>query len=255
MSKRKKCPEQAQMSRRGDDGMRSIKTKVLIVEDDPGICSYLTAILSGKEYEIILAGTGEAAVRLMSSQCPDLILLDLGLPDLDGNCVIEQLRGWSRVPIIVISARAMEEDKAKALDLGADDYLVKPFGEVELKARIRTALRHRQGSAGHPLSPDGVVRIGELIIDYNRKKVFISGRDASLTPNEFRILSILGRSPGEIVTYREILREMWGPYMGTDNKILRVHMAAIRRKIEQNAGEPQFIFTEPGLGYRLAWPE
>ena len=235
--------------------MRSIKTKVLVVEDDPGICSYLTAILSGKEYEVYLAGTGEAAVRLTSSHCPDLILLDLGLPDLDGNRVIERLREWSQVPIIVISARAMEEDKAKALDLGADDYLVKPFGEVELNARMRTALRHRYGNARHPLSPDGMMQIGDLVIDYNRKKVFIAGRDAALTPNEFRILSILGRSPGEIVTYSEILREMWGPYIGTDNKILRVHMAAIRRKIEPIPGEPQYIFTEPGLGYRLALAE
>lgn len=232
--------------------MRSIRTKVLVAEDDPGICSYLRAILPQEDYEVFLAAAGETAISLATSQCPDLILLDLGLPDLDGNQVIRRLREWSRVPIIVISARSLEEDKARALDLGADDYLVKPFGEVELKARMRTALRHGMNSESRPLSPDGLVTIRWLAIDYKKKRVFVGGRDANLTPNEFRILAILGRCPGEIVTYRELLKEMWGPYTGSDNKILRVHMAAIRRKIEPNPGEPVYIFTETGLGYRLA---
>ena len=233
--------------------MRSVKTKVLIIEDDPGIVSYLKAILSSAEYDAAAAGTGEAALGLASSFCPDIVLLDLGLPDQDGTRIIGRLREWSRAPIIVISARAMEEDKAEALDLGADDYLVKPFGEVELKARMRTALRHLQaGGTGMAVSPEGTLSVRGLTIDYRRKRVFVSGRDANLTPNEFRILSILGRCAGEVVTYRELLREIWGPYMGTDNNILRVHMASIRRKIEPDPGEPQYIFTEPGLGYRLA---
>ena len=231
--------------------MRPVRTRVLVVEDDEGICSYLTAILPREAYEVCRAATGEEALTLTSSQCPDLILLDLGLPDVDGNRIIERLRQWTQVPIVVISARSLEEDKAKALDLGADDYLVKPFGEVELKARMRAALRHRQTNARHPVSPDGAAHIRDLTIDYDRKRAYMGERDAMLTPNEFRILAILGRSAGEIVTYRELLRELWGPYTGTDNKILRVHMAAIRRKIEPNPGEPQYIFTEAGLGYRL----
>ena len=162
-------------------------------------------------------------------------------------------RAWSKVPIIVISARGAEEDKARALDLGADDYLVKPFGAIELTARIRTAIRHTVTVLDNDgIALNGVCRIGDLTIDYRKHRVFQGGRDTALTPNEFRIVALLGKHSGQVVTYRAILRELWGPYAPRDNKILRVHVANIRRKIEPNPDEPTYIFTEVGVGYRMA---
>ena len=232
--------------------MTTIKTRILIIEDDDGISTYLSSLLTHEGYDVTTAVTGKEGLLLATSRCPDLVLLDLGLPDMDGNEIISALRKWSRIPIIIISARLMEEDKAAALDLGADDYLVKPFGSVELLARIRAAIRRTFSSKDAPPAEDGLLTIRSLSIDYAQKKVSFDGKDVHLTPNEFRILALLGRSAGEIVPYRQLLRELWGPYTGTDNKILRVHMAAIRRKVEPNPAEPQYLFTEPGLGYRLA---
>ena len=190
---------------------------------------------------------------MISSHCPDCILLDLGLPDLDGTEVIRRVRSWTKTPIIVISARSMEEDKAYALDLGADDYLQKPFGTIELLARIRTALRHtRTALEDDSIALNGSYQVGDLLIDYRKHRVYLAGNDVGLTPNEFRIVALLGKHAGQVITYQAMLRELWGPYASRDNKILRVHMANIRRKIESNPDEPRYIFTEVGVGYRMS---
>lgn len=229
------------------------REKILIVEDDTGICMFLKTALTSSAYDVIVTENGTRALELISSHCPDCILLDLGLPDMDGCAIIESVRKWAKTPIIVISARTMEEDKAHALDLGADDYLAKPFGTIELLARIRTALRHTRTSAENDaIALSGVYQVGELRIDYHKHRAFTGDADANLTPNEFRIVALLGRHAGQVVTYRTLLRELWGPAASRDNKILRVHMASIRRKIEPNPDEPVYIFTEVGVGYRMA---
>ena len=231
----------------------SVRNKILIVEDDPGICTFLRTTLVSEGYDAIVVTSGQSALEMIASHCPDCILLDLGLPDMDGNGIIRSVRGWTSMPIVVISARSMETDKAMALDLGADDYITKPFGAIELLARIRAALRHtRTTSENSEIALTGSYHVGELEIDYRKRRVYIAGRDARLTPNEFRIVALLGRHAGRVLTYRTMLRELWGPSASTDNKILRVHMAAIRRKIEPNPNEPRYIFTEVGVGYRMA---
>jgi len=227
--------------------------KILVVEDDPGICKFLKAALGANAYDVILAENGRIALEMISSHCPDCILLDLGLPDMDGNAIIGSVRSWSRTPIIVISARSTDEDKAGALDLGADDYLTKPFGTVELLARIRAALRHTRTTAENDeIAMNGIYEVGTLRIDYRKYRVYLGGRDTNLTPNEFRIVALLGKHAGQVLTYKHMLRALWGPSASSDNKILRVHMANIRRKIEPNPDEPTYIFTEVGVGYRMA---
>ncbi len=233
--------------------MSSFRYKILLVEDDQGILRFLRASLKDQGYDVIEATTGADALQMTSSHCPDLILLDLGLPDMDGNAIIESVRSWTRTPIIVISARTTEQDKAEALDRGADDYLSKPFGQIELMARIRTALRHTNTSAEDDgIALEGKLRVGELTVDYRRRRVYLGERDTGLTPNECRIVALLGRHAGMVLTYRTILRELWGPSASSDNKILRVHMASIRRKIEPDPSEPRYIHTEIGVGYRMA---
>ena len=221
----------------------SAPCKVLIVEDDPGISKFLRTTLTTNHYEALWTDTGVKALEMISSHCPDCILLDLGLPDLDGTEIIRRVRSWAKTPIIVISARSMEEDKAHALDLGADDYLQKPFGTIELLARIRTALRHtRTALEDDSIALKGSYEVGDLLIDYRKCRVYLAGKDVGLTPNEFRIVALLGKHAGQL----------WGPYASRDNKILRVHMANIRRKIEPNPDEPRYIFTEVGIGYRMS---
>lgn len=230
-----------------------IRNKILVIEDDAGICKFLKATLSAQAYDVIISNTGREALEMISSHCPDCILLDLGLPDMDGNTIIQNARTWTKTPIIVISARSMEEDKAYALDLGADDYLTKPFGTIELLARIRTALRHTRTTSGDDgIAINGVYSVGALQIDYRKHKVYLMGEDTHLTPNEFRIVALLGKYAGQVLTYKYMLKELWGPLTNQDNKILRVHMASIRRKIEPNPSEPRYIFTEVGVGYRMA---
>ena len=227
--------------------------KILIIEDDPGICTFLKASLVANDYDVIIVTSGQEALSMMASHCPDCVLLDLGLPDMDGTEVIAGIRKWTSTPIIVISARNHEEDKVNALDLGADDYLTKPFSTNELQARIRTALRHvRTGADLSEPALSGSFHVGDLVIDYNRHLVMMKGTDVHLTPNEFKIVSLLGRHAGQVLTYNAILRELWGPSVMDDNKILRVHMASIRRKIEPDPTEPRYFFTEVGVGYRLA---
>ena len=229
-----------------------MRYKILIVEDDAGIRKFLRAALEAEGYDAIETNTGEKALEIIASHCPDLILLDLGLPDMDGNRIIVSVRGWTKTPIVVISARGQEEDKARALDLGADDYLAKPFGNIELLARIRAALRHTRTTAeDDQIALNGVFQVNDLTIDYGKHRAYLAGRDTNLTPNEFRIVALLGKHAGKVITYKAMLRELWGPQASSDNKILRVHMASIRRKIEPNPNEPAYIFTETGVGYRM----
>lgn len=227
--------------------------RILVVEDDAGISNFLKQTLLNSHYDVLEAATGAQAMQLIHSYCPDCILLDLGLPDMDGNDIIKSVRAWTRTPIIVISARGLEQDKANALDLGADDYLIKPFGVIELMARIRTAMRHtRTAAESDSIALEGRFATGDLTIDYRKHRVYLADRDVNLTPNEFRIVALLGQHAGRVVTYKSMMLELWGPFASRDNKILRVHMANIRRKIEPDPDSPRYIFTEAGVGYRMA---
>ena len=189
---------------------------------------------------------------MLTSHCPDVMLLDLGLPDMDGLQVLTQLRKWSLLPVIIVSARTDENEKVRALDEGADDYITKPFGTSELLARIRTAIRHTRTTGGNPLiAKENKFRAQGLLIDYDKYRVYVDGRDANLTQNEFKLVALLGRYAGRVLTYDYLIREIWGPNKTYDNQILRVNMANIRRKIEKNPAEPHYIFTEVGVGYRM----
>lgn len=227
------------------------KLSILLVEDEKNICDFISTSLSAQDYRISTAHTGKEALPIITSQCPDLILLDLGLPDMDGMEIIRQVRTWSSVPIIVLSARTQEQEKVRALDLGADDYLTKPIGTSELLARIRTALRHSNRlNTDSPLYKRPFHARG-LTIDFEKHLVSVDGKDAHLTQIEFKIISLLAQNSGRVMTYDTIISNIWGPYADDDNSILRVNMAHIRRKLEQNPAEPQYVFTEIGIGYRM----
>ena len=231
----------------------NIREKVLVVEDEKGIAHFISTILSSNGYEPLQASTGSEAMTMISSHCPDLVILDLGLPDLDGLNILRSLREWSSLPVVVVSARSHEHDKVEALDLGADDYLTKPFGTAELLARVRTAIRHtRTTSDNDEIAQRGTYTVGELTIDYNKHQVLVRGENVHLTLSEFRIVALLGKYAGKVLTYDYIIKELWGPRAGGNNQILRVNMANIRRKIEKNPAEPEYLFTEVGVGYRLA---
>ena len=227
------------------------KLSILLVEDEKNICDFISTSLSAQDYRISTAHTGKEALPIITSQCPDLILLDLGLPDMDGMEIIRQVRTWSSVPIIVLSARSQEQEKVRALDLGADDYLTKPIGTSELLARIRTALRHSNRlNTDSPLYKRPFHARG-LTIDFEKHLVSVDGKDVHLTQIEFKIISLLAQNSGRVMTYDTIISNIWGPYADDDNSILRVNMAHIRRKLEQNPAEPQYVFTEIGIGYRM----
>ncbi len=228
-----------------------IRDSVLIIEDDNSIINLMKAVLRANNYEVYIARTGAEALSIATSQCPSLLILDLGLPDMDGVEIIRQIRSWSTMPILVVSARDHETDKVQAFDLGADDYITKPFGTSELLARIRAALRHAHTIAQNSLEQSQQFRAGQLHIDFGKHKVYVGEEDVHLTQNEYRILSLLAKFSGRVITYDAIMKEIWGPNMKSDNKILRVNMANIRRKIEKNPAEPEYIFTEAGVGYRL----
>lgn len=233
-----------------------IKDRVLVVEDDKSIRNFFRTVLEANNYDVIMANTGAEAYSMITSQCPDVVLLDLGLPDMDGMKILKSVREWSSMPIIVVSARTHERDKVEALDLGADDYITKPFGTSELLARVRTAIRHARVSY---LTPEGMqtgtFSSGGLVIDYDKHRVYVDGEDANLTQNEYKLVSLLGKFAGKVLTYDYIIKEIWGPNMKNDNRILRVNMANIRRKIEKNPAQPQYIFTEVGVGYRIVDPD
>ncbi len=229
------------------------KEKILIVEDEPTIRNFIATILSANDYDPLMAANGADAMSMVTSHCPDLLLLDLGLPDMDGMEIVRAVRSWSNLPIVVISARNHERDKVEALDAGADDYITKPFGGAEMLARIRTAIRHtRTQLPDSMIANSGQFRTGDLIIDYDKHCVFVKGENARLTQGEYRIVSLLGKYAGKVLTYDFIIRELWGPKAKSDNQILRVNMANIRRKIEENPADPKYIFTETGVGYRMA---
>ena len=231
----------------------NIREKILVVEDEKSIAHFISSVLSANGYEAMQARTGAEAMSMISSHCPDLVILDLGLPDMDGLDILRQLRSWSSLPVVVVSARSHEKDKVTALDLGADDYLTKPFGTDELLARVRTAIRHTRTSSGNDeIAQKGTYTVGELTIDYNKHQVLKNGQNVRLTLSEFRIVALLGKYAGKVLTYDFIIKELWGPRAGGDNQILRVNMANIRRKIEKNPAEPEYLFTEVGVGYRLA---
>lgn len=226
------------------------KQMILIVEDEKNIGNYIETIVISNGYKAIRALNGMSGLSLCTSHHPDLILLDLGLPDMDGMEVLQRIRSFSGVPVIVISARTQEKEKVEALDNGADDYITKPFGSEELLARIRTALRHRS-QAGNMQQAKPVYSRDGLIIDFDKRLVTLNGQDIHLTQIEYKLVSLLARNAGKVLTYDSILKDIWGPYADTDNQILRVNMANIRRKLEKNPAEPHYIFTEIGVGYRM----
>jgi two-component system, OmpR family, KDP operon response regulator KdpE len=221
---------------------------VLIVEDEQEIVRFLRAALTAAGYETRVAVTGKEGLKEAATRAPDLVILDLGLPDLDGIEVTRRLREWSRVPIVVLSARGQERDKVEALDAGADDYLTKPFAVGELLARLRVAARHalREGPGA-----EVVLEIGALRIDRGRHEVTVAGALVHLTPTEFKLLATLARVPGRVVTHAQLLREVWGPRFERQHHYLRVHMGNLRHKLEPEPSRPTYLLTEPGVGYRL----
>lgn len=227
-----------------------LKENILIIEDEKNICSFIERILEPQGYRVASASTGKEGLQFLATGRFDLILLDLGLPDMDGLDLIEQVRSWSSTPIIVISARTLERSKVAALDLGADDYLTKPFGTAELVARIRAALRHSQNQS-HSSQQVSRYEAGDLVIDFERRLVKVKGQEVHLTQIEYKLVSLLAQNAGRVMTYESIISKIWGPFADNDNQILRVNMAHIRRKLEENPAEPKYIFTEIGVGYRM----
>jgi DNA-binding response OmpR family regulator len=221
-------------------------TRVLVVDDEAQLARALAINLRARHYEVEVASDGTQALELAAKYSPDVVLLDLGLPDMDGLEVIRGLRGWTTIPIIVLSARQMSDDKVEALDAGADDYVTKPFGMDELLARLRAAVRR-----GTPLDEEPVVEAGDLRIDLAAKKVARGGADVRLTPTEWHLLEILARNAGRLVSSKELLREVWGPQYRTETNYLRVFTAQLRRKLEDEPARPKHILTEPGMGYRF----
>jgi len=221
---------------------------VLLVEDDVSMRRFLRAALGAHAFRLVEAASAGEAMTLAASHNPELVLLDLGLPDGDGVALTARLRAWTRVPIIVVSARTDESDKVAALDAGADDYLTKPFSSNELLARMRVALR-RASERGEPA--ERVIEVEALRIDLSRREGFRDGREVHLTPIEFRILSLLARNVGRLLTHRQILADVWGPGRAHEAHHVRVHMASLRRKIEREPARPRLLVTEPGVGYRL----
>ena len=228
-----------------------IRDKIIIVEDDPGISKYLQAALRSHGYDTLLAPDGKTALEMIASHCPDLLLLDLGLPDMDGSEIIRSVRAWSRMPIIIISARSAEIDKAAALDMGADDYLTKPFGTVELLARIRTTLRRLSYAQTGGVASEGSFDTGELHIDFDAGIATMDGEELHLTPIEYKLLCLLAHNADKVLTHQFILHEIWGTATKSDLASLRVFMGTLRKKIESDPAHPRYIQTHVGIGYRL----
>lgn len=226
------------------------KLLVLLVEDEVAISNFISTVLTSNDYSVIKAKNGKDAVSQAASYCPDLILLDLGLPDMDGVEVIKNIRSWSNIPIVVVSARGHEWEKVEALDLGADDYITKPFGTSELLARIRTAIRHSQKVSEESHLEAEKICIGNLSIDYKKRIVKVEEKEVHLTPIEYKIIVLLSKNVGKVLTHDFITKKLWGPYIN-ETQTLRVNMANIRRKIEVNPAEPKYILTEVGVGYRM----
>jgi two-component system KDP operon response regulator KdpE len=223
---------------------------ILLIEDELPIRRFLRTSLAAEDYRLVEADTGAKAIKLAAQQPPDLVILDLGLPDADGQDILRQLREWLQAPIIVLSARDQEQQKVAALDHGADDYLTKPFSTAELLARIRVALRHSAKVNGEAESSRFVS--SELTVDLGERRVFVADREIHLTPLEYKLLTTLVKHAGKVLTHRFLLKEVWGPMHGQETHYLRVFMASLRRKIEADSAQPRYLLTEAGVGYRLA---
>ncbi|MDJ1130822.1 response regulator [Streptomyces iconiensis] len=224
--------------------------RVLVVDDEPQIVRALVINLKARKYEVDAAHDGATALRLAADRHPDVVVLDLGLPDMDGVDVIRGIRGWTRIPILVLSARQTSDEKVEALDAGADDYVTKPFGMDELLARLRAAVRRAEPAAGMP-EDAGVIETADFSVDLAAKKVHREGRDVRLTPTEWHLLEVLVRNTGRLVSQKQLLKEVWGPSYGTETNYLRVYMAQLRRKLETDPSHPRHFVTEPGMGYRF----
>ena len=221
-------------------------SRVLVVDDEPTLVRALAINLRARGWEVVTAHDGTGALKAASDKHPDVVVLDLGLPDIDGVEVIRGLRGWTRVPIIVLSARQVSDDKVEALDAGADDYMTKPFGMDELLARLRAALRRVA-----PAEEQAVISAGDLSVDLARKKVTRAGNDVRLTPTEWQLLEVLVRARGKLVGRQQLLHEVWGPAYKSETNYLRVYTAQLRRKLERDPSHPRHIITEQGMGYRF----
>jgi two-component system KDP operon response regulator KdpE len=226
--------------------MSEASQRVLVVDDETSIRRYLRAMLGAQGFSVYEAASGQEAINAVLAHHPDLIILDLGLPDFDGIEVTRRLREWSQTPIIILSVREAENDKIAALDAGADDYLTKPFGTGELMARMRVALRRQTSKPDDP-----VLRIGGLQMDVSRRSVSVDGNQISLTPTEYEILRLLLQNAGKVLTHRQLLRQVWGTAYESEMHILRVNISNLRRKIEPNPARPHYLVTEPGVGYRI----
>ncbi len=226
------------------------RARILVVDDEPAICRMLTVALGGHGYEVRDARTGQDGLVAAATWKPDLVILDLGLPDIEGHECVKRLREWTTTPIIILSVRQQEEEKIEALDSGADDYLTKPFGMGELLARIRSALRRAARPEGEP-----VVRIGDLSVDLARRLVTMADREIHLTPTEYALLKALAAQAGRVLTQRQLLRAVWGPGYENEGQYLRVFVGHLRQKLEPDPARPRYILTEPAVGYRLASPE
>ncbi|MDC7289885.1 response regulator transcription factor [Blautia schinkii] len=222
---------------------------ILVVEDDVQIRNFIVFALKSEGFSCITAGNAQTALKKLVSEQIDMVLLDLGLPDVDGMEVIRKVREWSELPILVVSARDQDKEKAAALDAGADDYLTKPFSATELLARIRVALRHLYRSALP--KTQAVCQVGELVLDMEKHAAFMEEQPLHLTPMEFSLMSLFMKNPGKVLTTSYIIREIWGNGYGTDTQALRTLMAGLRRKVEKTPANPQYLFTEVGVGYRL----
>jgi len=229
-----------------------VKHRILIVDDEPAILRAVRTALQARDYRVLTATRGEEAIDLVAIESPDVVVLDLGLPDIDGLEVCRRIREWSSVPIIVLSAAGADDRKVAALDEGADDYITKPFSMPELLARIRVALRHRHAAA-EPSGTDGVVAVGDVRVDVPHHLATVGDRRLDLTPKEFAFLALLARYPGRVLTHQMILHEVWGPEYGTETQYLRVYASQIRKKLGDDPDRPRLI-TEPGVGYRLVDP-
>lgn len=229
--------------------MTDVNVKILIIEDEPQIRRFVRAALTAQNFQVFEAESGQQGLTEAATRKPDMVILDLGLPDMDGVEIVRRLREWTAIPIIVLSARAMESAKIATLDEGADDYLSKPFGMGELLARIRVALRRSAGGRG--LDP-GEFALANLKVDLARRHVYVDGTEIHLTPIEYRLLSVLVRNAGRVMTHRQLLREVWGPTHSEDSHYLRIYMAQLRHKLERDPTQPRLLLTEAGVGYRFA---
>ena len=225
-----------------------VVVNVVVIEDDRHICRFVRASLESEAMRVTEAQTGQRGLALVAGTRPDLVIVDLGLPDMDGVDVIRQLRGWSAVPVIVLSARSSEKEKVAALDAGADDYLTKPFGVAELMARIRAQLRRQNRTAG---AEGSIVRFGDVVVDLDARVVQRGGEPVHLTPIEYRLLAALARQAGRVITQRQLLQEVWGPSRVDSAHYLRIYMGHLRQKLERDPAQPEHIVTETAVGYRL----